>query len=124
MSLELSHGFLAEVQLNARVVQGIFAANFLRRAGLLRVTVSPGRELSMWFDRPDLVLVKDPDPAAARVEVVLRLFARLSDRIDEARIFITARGRITDRKVVVGGGVRACPSVNFGDSPSADIVLT
>jgi hypothetical protein len=124
MSTELTHGFLAEVQIDARVPQQIFAANFLRRVGLLRLTISQGRDLSIWFDRPELTLIKDPNPAAARVEIVLRMIARLSDRFDEARIFVTARGRITDRTLLHDTETRTCPSLNFADSADSDFILT
>lgn len=121
MSLDLSHGFFAEVQYDARTVQRVFAANFLSRAGLVRLQL-PDRDLAMWFDQPIVALVKDGDPAP-RVEVTLRLFARLSDRSDEARVFLTARGPIKDRKVLVGAETRACPSVDF-TAATADIAQT
>ncbi|GCB44056.1 hypothetical protein [Streptomyces sp. NL15-2K] len=123
MSLDLSHGFFGEVQFNTQTVRQVFAANFLERAGTVRMSF-PGRELSMWFDQPGVALVKHPDPAVARVEVTLGLFARLSDRSDEARALFTARGTIKDRKLLVGTETRACPSVDFKDAAPADIVQT
>lgn len=120
MSLDLSHGFLAEVQFKTLMTQQIFAANFLERTAQFGVTISPTRDLTMWFDSPDLSLVRHPDPAITEVEATIRLIARLSDRFDEARVAITARGRVFDRTVNVGVGTRACPSVDFGESaPSA-----
>lgn len=124
MSFDLTHGFLAEAQLDLRTVARIFAANFLDRVGLFRTTVAEGSDLTIWFDRPQLTLVEDPDPAVARAQVELRMIARLSDRIDEARIFVTARAAIIDRKVTVGTEVRACPAVDFEDSPASDITVT
>ncbi|MGW2680702.1 hypothetical protein [Streptomyces sp. NPDC001436] len=115
MSLDLSHGFLAEVQFDTRTVQRIFARHFLRRAGEVHVSLD-GRELSMWFDRPDLALTRRPDPTANRVEAPLRLIARLSDRSDEARVFVSARGTVETRAVPAG----RCPVVDFKKSEKDD----
>lgn len=123
MSLDLSHGFLGEVQYDAGMVQDVFAANFLRRAGLVQMQL-PDRDLAMWFDKPVVELLKGGDPAVPRVQVTLRLIARLSDRSDEARVFLTARGTIVDRKVQVDTTTRACPSVDFGNSPPTDFAQT
>ncbi|KIF01549.1 hypothetical protein PL81_34970 [Streptomyces sp. RSD-27] len=116
MSLDLSHGFFAEVQFDIRTVQQIFARHFLRRAGEVHLSPEIGRELSMWFDRPDLALTRHPDPAANRVEAPLRLIARLSDRSDEARVFVSARGTVETRTVEAG----SCPVVDFRHSKKDD----
>ncbi|WTW98894.1 hypothetical protein OG216_38600 [Streptomycetaceae bacterium NBC_01309] len=123
MSLDLSHGFFGEVQYSTMTVQDIFAANFLTRAGLVQMQLPDG-DLSMWFDRPVVALVKDAAPTTPRVEVTLRLFARLTGRDDEARVFITARGAIKDRKLTVDTTPRACPSVDFAESGPGDFTQT
>lgn len=123
MSLDLSHGFPAESQVDTRVVQQIFAGNFLSRVGVFKATQGDGSQLTVWFDQPELTLVRNPDPAAASVEVRLLMTARASNRIDEGRVAVTARGRIVDRKVAVDGKSRACPAVDFNQSSPGDFVV-
>jgi hypothetical protein len=124
MSLDLSHGFLAETQVSTRTAQQILAGNFLTRVGLFKTTLPGGPELSIWLDRPELTFVSSPDPAANVVAVELRMIARMSGRIDEARVFVAARGRIVDRTLTVEGELRACPAVNFNDSAPSDFTVT
>lgn len=124
MSLDLSHGFFAETQISARTARQIFAANFLTRVGLSRTTAPDGSELLIWFDRPELSFALSPDPAANGVVVVLETIARLSSRMDEARVVVSARGTIVDRTLVVAGQTRACPSVNFNNSAASDFTVT
>jgi hypothetical protein len=111
MSLDLTHGFVAELHVSWFVASHIFAANFLTRHATSKTSVGDGRELSLWFDEPRLRLVGGDGPAA--VEVDLFVTARLSDRIDQARIGFTARGPLVDRQVTVAGRTRACPSADF-----------
>lgn len=49
--------------------------------------------------------------------------ARLSNRIDEALVGVTARGRIVDRKLTVDGKSRACPAVDFNQSSPSDFTV-
>lgn len=67
MSLDLSHGFLAEAQVDTRVVEQIFAGNLMNRVGgegVLKAPQGDGSELTLWLGQPTLTLVNDPDPAA------------------------------------------------------------
>jgi hypothetical protein len=111
MSLDLTHGFLAELHLRWFVINSVFAGGFLTRHATSTTTLDGGRVLRLWFDEPRLRLTGDGGPAG--VEVDLFMTARQSDRFDQGRIGFTVRAPIVDRQVTVGGRARACPSADF-----------
>lgn len=121
MSLDLTHGFLAEMHIEWRVANNIFAGNFLTRHGKRTTSIAPGSDLTLWFDTPRLRLVETAGPA--QVEVDLFMTARLSDRFDEGRVGLTARGPVVDLPVTVGGESRVCPTVDFSGTTAEGLTL-
>jgi len=117
MSLDLTHGFLSETHIAWKVCSGVFSDNFLTRFPKHSVSASETSDLTLWFESPRLGLVDDGGPA--RVSVSFTMTARLSDRIDEARVTLNAVAPVVEHKFTVNGRQRVCPVADFS-AVSAD----
>lgn len=124
MSREITNGFDLAAQLNEDTLARVFAFLFTKRIRRVQRTISEDRGLEIWFDRPIFSLVSSGDPAANVAEIELRMTARLSDKLDEARLFMKARGRLELPRVQAGAKSFLGPSLDFKRSRDSDFALT
>ena len=124
MSREITNGFDLAAQLNEDTLARVFAFLFAKRIRRIQRTIGEERSLEMWFDRAIFSLVRSADPAANRAEIELRITARLSDKLDEARLFMKARGRLELPRVDAGARSFLGPSLDFRRSGDGDFSLT
>ncbi|HEX4816344.1 MAG TPA: hypothetical protein VFV66_26680, partial [Nonomuraea sp.] len=113
MARDLTDGFANVAQIDEKVLNRIFSAEFLRLLRHLHTTAY-GRELEIWFDTPRLQVTRTGTTGRGALEMSVEMLARLADRWDQAHVTLTARPNLThEEKQRADGPALIAPVLDF-----------
>jgi hypothetical protein len=115
MARELTSGFPLAAQIPEGFIRTVFAATFLRTLPKFTGSTTAG-VLDVWFRRPTVHLIPNPNPFQNLIEVQLPLTARLSGRADETNATFTARPNLIQIEVPHNGQTLIAPVIDFRPS--------